>query len=291
MPTPRALGALSADIGERLRAPGKLHSFNRLHSLNRYELKYLVPEEALPPIREELASRIKRNPDAGPQGYPVWSMYYDSPDLRFYWEKIEGLKFRRKLRIRRYGDLGGTTPGDAQVSVEIKQRVNRVTQKRRVIVPYNLALELCDHRQRIDLSHLGADKRADGQSFVDEVLDLITHLDLRATAMTGYLREPYIGVDSDLGLRVTLDHRVRGRDRDFDLRLETENRYIIPPRLSVMEIKVNDRAPYWITDLTAKHGLQIRRISKYCQSVEAHNLAPRSRFHVPLEHSPLGHGL
>ena len=101
--------------------------------------------------------------------------------------------------------------------------------------------------------------------------------------MTGYRREPYVGTDADLGLRVTLDHKVSGRDRDFDLRAEAENRFIIRPDLAVMEVKVNERAPYWVTDMAARHDLQVQRISKYCQSIEAHGLAPRSLFHAPEE--------
>lgn len=275
---------LSRSAGDRLRAPGKLHAFNR------YELKYLVPVDEIDAVRSELSGRMVRDPHAGPSGYPVWSVYYDTAALRFYWEKIEGLKFRRKLRIRRYGEIDGDTATDAPVSVEIKQRVNRVTQKRRVMLPYSAALDLCDRRRHVTVpgsvtGDAGGAPGAD-QHFVDEVLDLVTRLDLRATAVTGYQREPYVGTDADLGLRVTFDHRVRGRDRDFDLRCDAENRYIIPPRMSVLEIKVNERAPYWITDLTARHGLQIQRISKYCQSIEAHGLAPRSRFHVPTEQSP-----
>ena len=259
--------------GHKLRAPGKLHAFNR------YELKYLVPEDKVPAIREELNRHMMRDPYAGPTGYGVWSVYYDTSNLRFYREKIQGLKFRRKLRIRRYGETGGADgpiSADAMVAVEIKQRVNRVTQKRRVMLPYHLALDLCDRHQRIE--YPGAD-----QSFIDEVLDLSIRLQLRPTAMTGYRREPYVGTDADLGLRVTLDHKVSGRDRDFDLRAEAENRFIIRPDLAVMEVKVNERAPYWVTDMAARHDLQVQRISKYCQSIEAHGLAPRSLFHAPEE--------
>jgi SPX domain protein involved in polyphosphate accumulation len=258
----------SGDQSGRLRAPSSLHAFNR------YELKYLVPSNQIGDIRAELNERMERDAYSGPRGYGVWSVYYDTSHLRFYYEKIEGLKFRRKLRIRRYGETGDVTDENSPVSVEIKQRVNRVTQKRRVILPYERALELCDRRERIEVT-------AADQPFVDEVLDLIIRLDLRPIAMTGYRREPYVGRDADLGLRVTLDHRVRGRDRDFDLRAETENRYIIRPDLAVMEVKVNERAPYWVTDMAARYGLQIQRISKYCQSVEVHDLAPRSVFHVP----------
>lgn len=53
-------------------------------------------------------------------GYGVWSFDYGSPQLRFYWEKIEGLKFRRKLRIRHYGNLDAATE-DSPVCVEIKR--------------------------------------------------------------------------------------------------------------------------------------------------------------------------
>ncbi|MFC4563978.1 polyphosphate polymerase domain-containing protein [Nocardiopsis mangrovi] len=273
-------GGSEGDAGDRLRAPSRLHAFNR------YELKYLLPVEQVPDVRAELAARMHTDRNAGAGGYGVWSLYYDTRGLRFYWEKIEGLKFRRKLRIRRYGETGsgtgtgagagadaGTGAEDTTVSVEIKQRVNRVTQKRRVLLPYDLARDLCDRRIRVE--HPNAD-----QGFVDEVLDLVHRLDLRATAMTGYRREPYVGVGSDLGLRVTLDHRVRGRDRDFDLRADAENRYIIHPGLVVMEVKANERAPYWVTDMAARFGMQVQRISKYCQSVEAFGKAPRSVFHV-----------
>lgn len=48
---------------------------------------------------------------------------------------------------------------------------------------------------------------------------------------------------------------------------------MLPTHLTVMEIKVNERIPYWLTELVAAHNLQLARISKYCQSIEAANLA------------------
>lgn len=77
----------------------------RPHAFNRYEIKYLVANEDVPAIRSEPARRMDRDEHSPPGGYGVWSLSYDTPALRFYWEKIEGLKFRRKLRIRHYGEL------------------------------------------------------------------------------------------------------------------------------------------------------------------------------------------
>jgi hypothetical protein len=252
--------------GHALRAPSRLHAFNR------YEVKYVVPVGDVPALRAELDARMGRDSHGDRTGYGVWSVYYDTDRLLFYWEKIEGLRFRRKLRIRHYGDRS-TITDDSLVHVEIKQRVNRVTQKRRVALPYRLARDFCDRREMV--AH-----HPDQRAFLEEVLELVCGLDLRPVAMTGYQREAFVGRDSDVGLRVTIDHRVRGRDRDFHLGAEAENRLIVPATLAVVEIKANERVPYWFTDLAARTNLSIVRLSKYCQSVEAFGRAPRSVFHV-----------
>ena len=61
-----------------------------------------MPVTTVPDLRAELSARMDH--DAHGATYGVWSVYYDTIDLRFYWEKIEGLRFRRKLRVRHYGD-------------------------------------------------------------------------------------------------------------------------------------------------------------------------------------------
>ncbi|MER5185163.1 polyphosphate polymerase domain-containing protein [Streptomyces sp. NPDC002896] len=252
---------------------------SRLHAFNRYELKYLVPVEQAAEIRDELGERMDQDLHSPVGGYGVWSLYYDTPQLRFYWEKIEGLKFRRKLRIRHYGDLAQVTD-ESPVCVEIKQRVNRVTQKRRITLPYAAARRLCDEREMIEHSEKE-------RAFVNEVLELVVRLNLQPTAITGYQREALVGRAEDTGLRVTFDRRIRGRDRDFHFGTpNAENRFTIPPHMSVMEIKVNERTPYWITDLAARRNLNLIRVSKYVQSIEAFGLAPRSVFHVREEDLP-----
>lgn len=257
------------DAGHLRRTASALHSFNR------FEIKYLLAYDQVPVLREELAARMEADPFTVRGGYPVTSLYYDSKSLRYYWEKIEGLHFRRKLRVRAYGERHELTD-ETPVFVEIKQRVNRVTQKRRVKVPYLLARRLCNERELIE--HL-----PEQGPFLEEVLGLVEGHGLRPTAITAYNREAYLGYDADLGLRVTIDHRVRGRDRDFHLGAEVENRLIIPPAKAVVEVKANERVPYWITDLSARLGMAVVRVSKYCQSVEAFGQAPRSVFHVPVE--------
>lgn len=252
---------------------GYQQTASRLHSFNRYEIKYLLDEFMVPELRAALTARMDSDPFSPQGGYPVTSLYYDTADLRFYWEKIEGLRFRRKLRMRLYGSPAECTD-ETPVQIEIKQRVNRVTQKRRIELPYGSAKQWLDEREP-----LPCDRSQKG--FVDEVTTLIGNLDLRPIVTTGYLREAFVGREADLGLRVTIDHKVHGRDRDFRFSSGATNRFIIPPKLAVVEIKANERVPYWVTDMAARLDMSVVRISKYCQSVQAFGMAPRSRTGAP----------
>ncbi len=100
-----------------------------LHRFNRYEIKYYLPESKIPEFREKVRERMGEDIHKNARSRRVSSIYYDSRDLRFYWGKIEGLRFRRKLRIRAYGEPE-LINDESKVFVEIKQRVNRVTQKK-----------------------------------------------------------------------------------------------------------------------------------------------------------------
>ncbi|NLE82194.1 MAG: polyphosphate polymerase domain-containing protein [Rhodococcus sp.] len=252
---------------------GYQQTASKLHAFNRYEIKYFVDEMKVPELRRELAARMDTDPHSPHGSYPVTSLYYDTADLRFYWEKIEGLKFRRKLRLRLYGNPDKCAD-DTPVQVEIKQRVNRVTQKRRTAMPYGLARGWVNGREEIDC-------HPSQRPFVNEVSTLVGNLDLRPIVTTGYRREAFVGRGADLGLRVTIDHKVHGRDRDFHFASGAQNRFIVPPKLAIVELKANERVPYWATDLTARLGMSVIRISKYCQSVQAFGLAPHSRIGAP----------
>lgn len=242
-----------------------------VHRFNRYEIKYLVEERRLPELHAHLRRRMDHDRHQR-SATRVTSLYYDTRDLRCYWEKIEGLRFRRKLRLRVYGPPDALTD-ESECFVEIKQRVDRVTQKRRIRLRYADARVLCDERRDPG----GPPGCA---AVVQEVLVLTQNLDLRPTAITTYFRAGYVGREAELGLRVTVDHRVSGRDRDFHLAATTPNSFILPPHLAVVEVKVDERAPTWFTDLAARLELSTVRISKYCKAIEAVAAGPRAPLHA-----------
>jgi SPX domain protein involved in polyphosphate accumulation len=240
-----------------------------VRSFNRFELKYLLTSSQASAFRDELVEYVDLDPHAGPTGsYPLASLYYDTEDHRFYWEKLDGIRFRRKLRIRSYDPAPGPL---TEVFVEIKQRVNRVTQKRRVAVPFADALALCG-------SGIIPEHDPRDTATYDEISAMSLYYDLVPTVVTIYDREAFVGREPDPGLRITFDRDIRYRAADLDLTSPGPGLSAINPFWQVMEIKVNERIPYWLTDLVAHHDCELIRISKYCQSLEAAELTHRSIF-------------
>ncbi|WP_231686452.1 polyphosphate polymerase domain-containing protein [Corynebacterium deserti] len=249
------------------------------HRFNRFEIKYLIPEHEVPALREQLAERMYTDPLSPPGGYRVESLYFDSPDLRCYTEKIEGLKFRRKFRIRSYGE--GVLGPNSKVSAEIKQRVNKVTQKRRLDLPFIYALALGDSTgvavgERVDVDKLLASVPEVQHNLVREIASFAQNYRLRPIATTKYHREAFVGVDAEASSRVTIDHGVSGRDRDFLLGQDFDDRPTVTPGIAVVEIKCDERVPFWLTDMTAQLEMSVIRMSKYCQTIEAFNNRPAS---------------
>ncbi len=232
-----------------------------IRKFDRFELKYLVPIKAAAQFKQSLRAYLMPDDHGDTHGcYSLASLYYDAPDLRFYREKIDGIKFRRKLRIRRYESrepLTETSP----VFVEIKQRVNRVTQKRRAWLPYRDALHLCDER-------LVPDHAPQDAAVIDEITCMLWQYNLRPASIVRYTRQAFVGTEYDIGLRVTFDNDLSYQVNHLELHDQPNGLPLFPPGWTVIEIKVNERIPYWLTELVAVHNLNLVRISKYCRSIE-----------------------
>jgi SPX domain protein involved in polyphosphate accumulation len=244
---------------------------------NRFELKYIVPRSVGKAFRKEIIDHLV--PDRRGGTYYLSSLYYDSPRYGCYAEKIEGDKVRRKVRIRHYETADALTP-DTTVFVEVKQRVNRVTQKRRTPMRYADAAALCTDRVAPLM-----DEPQD-QAVVDEVYGLCSQWQLRPTAITSYQREAWEGTDYDPGTRVTIDTNIRYRVADLDLSSKNAGRYAYHPMIELIEVKVNERIPSWLAEIVSRLDLTITRTSKYCQSIEAGGCQPATSLILPADLDP-----
>ena len=241
-----------------------------IRKFNRFELKYLITLQQAELFKPALRAYLVPDEHGNNGRYALASLYYDSPDLRCYWEKEDGLKFRRKLRIRRY-ETGEVLTDETPVFLEIKQRVDRVTQKRRAILPYSEALRLCNDRQI-------PDHTPDDKGVIEEIYAFLWRYNLRPTSIVGYDRQAFIGTNYDIGLRVTFDTSLSFQSHPLHLHEQPSGLPMLPANLVVMEIKVNERIPYWLTEMIAAHNLQMVRFGKYCRSIEVAQNMPSAQW-------------
>jgi SPX domain protein involved in polyphosphate accumulation len=234
-----------------------------IKQFNRYELKYVIDTQQQQQIVRELDDYLEPDRQGkNREGYLITSLYYDTVNYKAYWDKIEGHRFRRKVRIRVYDDDFVTD--ETPVFVEIKQRVNKTMQKKRMLLSYAAAESLCG------TGNLTVDVPADDQPLVNELQYLTGLLKLQPACIVSYRRLAFAGTDIDPGLRITFDTHLKARVQDLDMASlnYTRNNYFVPPQWVVMEVKVNHRVPYWVTQLLGKYGCTLRRVGKYCTALE-----------------------
>lgn len=238
----------------------------RIKHFNRYELKYILTQDQCQTFIEILPNYLEPDAIGDEYGrYNITSLYYDTEDFRAYWDKIEGHKFRRKVRIRVY-DQQQVTP-ETSCFVEIKQRINKTLQKKRVVMSYASADALCGAGASIEEE---GELSAADREIVSEIRYLQSTLQLQPACIVSYDRMAFDGGEYDDNLRITFDTNLKGRAHDLTLLSTgaTQDKFFIPPGWCIMEVKVNYRIPYWLTEMIGKHRFTLRRISKYCAALE-----------------------
>ena len=249
-----------------------------IRKFNRFELKYLLTLKQAEQFKTGLRNYLVPDEHGNNNGrYALSSLYYDSPGLRCYWEKENGIKFRRKLRLRRY-ETGEVLTEETPIFLEIKQRIDRVTQKRRAVLPYGEALRLCNDRQ---LPNYAPEDKA----VIEEIFVFLLQYNLRPMSIVRYDRQAFMGTEYDIGLRVTFDTSLAFQIHPLHLHERPSGLPMLSPNLTVMEIKVNERIPYWLTEMIAAHDLQLIRVSKYCRSIEAAQNMPIVPWRQPMAES------
>ena len=227
-------------------------------SFSRFELKYLIRYKDYLFFRDVIRNYVEPDPYCDREGfYKISSLYYDSPDYLCFWEKIEGLKFRRKFRIRTYDN------DDSRMGfMEIKQRIDRTLQKRRTRVPLDVARNYVDDVET-------SPYRPGEDRVLDEIFYLVKSQLLEPRMVISYQREAFMGI-YESGLRITFDHRCKYRDKELEIGgIFDEGKYFLPPELAIMEIKFNEVVPLWLCSYLNRLECRVQRISKYCTAVEA----------------------
>lgn len=231
---------------------------------DRQELKFIVSAEQRRRLTRSLLRRLQPDPHGdGSGGYPVVSVYYDNDGRDVYWEHVQGLGSRRKLRVRVYG--GAATAAEPACFVEIKHSLDGRTVKRRAPLPIDQAQAVV---------HGGSSPSALPaleQRVVDEAQDMVAAKALRPVCVIRYDRQAFLGSGDEADLRVTFDNTLRYRLHDLVARPDDPSfdHVLLNGRAAILEVKVAEAIPYWLSTLLAQQHCLLQSQSKYCRIVEA----------------------
>ncbi|MEE8297247.1 MAG: polyphosphate polymerase domain-containing protein [Hyphomicrobium sp.] len=239
---------------------------------NRYEIKYLLEARELPAIEQALSGFLK--PDVNgvhSGGYYNHSIYFDSPDYRYYCEKREGDLMRMKPRIRVYRTERQDSP--RTIYLELKGRYDRIVTKRRATIDRTLA------ERFLAKSPLDLKGHTSGNSVLDEFIYLMHRFNLGPCVSVLYHRSAFFGAFYP-GVRVTFDRMIEcSRRTGLDA---PEEAFIgaVPANRLVIELKYNDKVPRMLLQRFNSLGLQQATFSKFATSLERTHDAVFDPFYV-----------
>jgi SPX domain protein involved in polyphosphate accumulation len=245
------------------------------HIIERYELKYLVPERLVPAIREAALATSRIDKYAGANGtYRIRSLYFDTLRYDLYSANEREQADRFKMRARIYP--GATT----HVFLEVKRRVLDVIIKSRAAIPRELWRDVLDARSAA-LEALPPQVRNRAMQF----LGRYHRHHLRPVLMVEYEREPYVSEIDSYG-RLTFDRNIVVQEqpelslgvdprrwRPIDHRVQTETNETV----CVLELKFERRPPTWMSALVRRLDLVRYSFSKYAHGVASELTLPELR--------------
>lgn len=107
-----------------------------VHAVARTEKKYELSPEKSVLLTRRLSKIMEKDSHSGVCGYLVRSLYFDSAYDNDYFDKVNGLELRKKIRLRVY------SPAQQWVKLELKQKQGAFQVKKTMAVTRETAMEL-----------------------------------------------------------------------------------------------------------------------------------------------------
>jgi len=237
----------------------------------KFEYKYIVPVSQLDELRTAISPFVDVDPYAAgspAHEYTVRSVYFDTHQFDFYFEKVDGFKIRKKLRIRGYNDQ----KGDDIVFLEIKRKFKEPIEKNREKLDFETVKELLNESgfTRSNGDGLGITQGINGAA---RFLYHIYSQNLKPVVLVIYEREAYIDRFHQ-DMRLTIDKNLRsvpfpGIEDLFD---ESTAMPALEEKF-IFEVKFHTNFPFWLRPVVGRLGLMRQAASKYVMCINNHRLA------------------
>ena len=242
---------------------------NKIQSFSRYEFKFLLNKKKASFIENEIKHFMRYDENANKESdykYFVRSLYFDNINSSNFYEKVDGMKIRKKYRLRTYSKINNSSN---MIFLEMKGRSNQRTYKNRTKINYEDLHLFFDKKKYFNLLNIYGKENLVINNFLFDSYKK----NIFPRVLIDYKRRPYIN-QNGLNFRLTFDSEIMSSKTnklfdDENLLLWEECR----AGYTVLEVKFERSITPWFHRIIQNYNLERLSISKFVMGIEQSKIA------------------
>lgn len=222
----------------------------------RHELKFKISNSAAEVLKQKLSLILKKDKNAyySDGSYLIKSLYFDDLDSSSYYEKMDGVLYRKKYRIRIYNN------NDKFIRLEKKMKHNTYTAKEQILISKDIYSKILNGK---------LDEIDSPTGLLEEFITNSKTKHLVPSVIVLYHRIAFTYPISEV--RITFDSHIQSGLYNYDLFDKEVPMYdVSEPGKQVLEVKFNEVLPLHIANILNDIPSCKEAVSKFaiCRSIK-----------------------
>lgn len=222
----------------------------------RHELKFKISNSAAEVLKQKLSLILKKDKNAyySDGSYLIKSLYFDDLDSSSYYEKMDGILYRKKYRIRIYNN------NDEFIRLEKKMKHNTYTAKEQILISKDIYSKILNGK---------LDEIDSPTGLLEEFITNSKTKHLVPSVIVLYHRIAFTYPISEV--RITFDSHIQSGLYNYDLFDKEVPMYdVSEPGKQVLEVKFNEVLPLHIANILNDIPSCKEAVSKFaiCRSIK-----------------------
>ncbi len=222
----------------------------------RHELKFKISNSAAEVLKQKLSLILKKDKNAyySDGSYLIKSLYFDDLDSSSYYEKMDGVLYRKKYRIRIYNN------NDEFIRLEKKMKHNTYTAKEQILISKDIYSKILNGK---------LDEIDSPTGLLEEFITNSKTKHLVPSVIVLYHRTAFTYPISEV--RITFDSHIQSGLYNYDLFDKEVPMYDVSESgKQVLEVKFNEVLPLHIANILNDIPSCKEAVSKFaiCRSIK-----------------------
>lgn len=222
----------------------------------RHELKFKISNSAAEVLKHKLSLILEKDKNAYYKdgSYKIKSLYFDDLDSTSYYEKLDGVLYRKKYRIRIYND------DDSFIRLEKKMKHDMMTAKEQMLISKEIYSKILNGN---------TNEITNAEGLLKEFLNDYNMRSLIPSVIVEYNRTTFVYPVSDV--RITFDANIKSGMYNYDLFDKECTLFDVNEKgKQVLEVKFNEILPLHIANILGDIPSCREAVSKFaiCRSIK-----------------------